>query len=842
MAPENRPQGHDKKVGNGQGKVFKRGEGLNTGPVGTGSRPQGSASHNSSNSMGHGGVQRPQRPQRDYPSGTPVNRGTRSGFGIGKIAIILIVAFVIFGGGGSLFSGLLGGGTSDFDMTSTQSTSSLGDVTTTTPNGDMTMAYSGTSMPDIGGLFQMLMGDYASMPQDYSTYSTGGMANYNTYSTSNTPSLNTNVAPGSRSKYTSIVGSGADQVTIMVYMCGTDLESRSGMGTADLQEMAKATLSDQVNLIVFTGGCKSWRNQVVSSRVNQIYQVTGGGLKCLSDNAGTAAMTDPNNLTAFIKFCNEYFPANRNELIFWDHGSGSLGGYGYDEKNERSGSMTLAGIDQALKNAGCYFDFIGFDACLMGTVENGLMLSDYADYLIASEETEPGVGWYYTNWLTKLTQNTSMPTVEVGKNIVDDFVDTCSSKCPGQKATLAVIDLAELGTTVPDKLAAFSDATSGLIESNDGFKTVSKARNNTKEFAQSSKIDQIDFVDFTNQLGTAEAGELGDALLSSIKYNRTERSISNAYGLSIYWPYKKASKVSNMIKTYEQIGMDSKYTKCIKAFASSEQAGQYTMDGQGTPMASLYGGMSGNGGYATSPSSGYSTYSDSLGSLLGSLLMGRDHINTGFDESELAISKNSAGDHVIKLSEENWANVAEIAVNVFYDDGEGFIDLGLDNAYSYDKDNNLIADFSGDWMSVEGRIVAYYCTDTEGNTQSPEGIVFNGYIPAILNGDRVELMVVFDNEHPYGHITGARRNYVEGETETIAKTMVPLKAGDEIEFICDYYTYDGQYENTYKLGDPVILSNPDAELEYLSIDSSATSVTYKFTDLYQQEYWSPVVQ
>ncbi|MBQ1490817.1 MAG: hypothetical protein IIZ39_02555, partial [Blautia sp.] len=73
--------------------------------------------------------------------------------------------------------------------------------------------------------------------------------------------------------------------------------------------------------------------------------------------------------------------------------------------------MPLASINKALKNAGLRYDFIGFDTCLMATVENARMLADYADYMIASEETEPGIGWYYTNWLTALSRNTSIPTV-----------------------------------------------------------------------------------------------------------------------------------------------------------------------------------------------------------------------------------------------------------------------------------------------------------------------------------------------------------------------------------------------------------------------------------------------
>ena len=106
--------------------------------------------------------------------------------------------------------------------------------------------------------------------------------------------------------------------------------------------------------------------------------------------------------------------------------------------------MDLAEIDQALTNADVAFDFIGFDACLMANTETALMLAEHADYLIASEETEPGIGWYYTDWLSALSKNTSMSTVQLGKNIADSFVSRCQQQTPGQGATLSVIDLAEV--------------------------------------------------------------------------------------------------------------------------------------------------------------------------------------------------------------------------------------------------------------------------------------------------------------------------------------------------------------------------------------------------------------
>ena len=69
--------------------------------------------------------------------------------------------------------------------------------------------------------------------------------------------VNGEVAKGARKKYTKLRGKGKDSVTMMVYMLGTDLESQSGMATADLNEMLYAGLDNRnVNVVVQTGGCR----------------------------------------------------------------------------------------------------------------------------------------------------------------------------------------------------------------------------------------------------------------------------------------------------------------------------------------------------------------------------------------------------------------------------------------------------------------------------------------------------------------------------------------------------------------------------------------------------------
>ena len=228
----------------------------------------------------------------------------------------------------------------------------------------------------------------------------------------------------------------------------------------------------------------------------------------------------------------------------------------------------------------------------MATVENGLMLDQYADYMIASEETEPGIGWYYTNWLTALSGNTSMPTIEIGKNIVDDFISTCNRDCRGQSATLSVVDLAELSYTVPTPFKAFSESLTDMI-SNQQYTEISTARNVTREFARSSAIDQIDLVHFAQNVGNDEGKKLSDVLLSAVKYNRTSSNMTNSYGMSIYFPYRKTSKVDTALNTYDAIGMDASYAKCIREFASLEVSGQVSTGGTSSPFPSLLGDLGG---------------------------------------------------------------------------------------------------------------------------------------------------------------------------------------------------------------------------------------------------------
>jgi hypothetical protein len=754
--------------------------------------------------------------------------------------LILLVLFLMFGGKSALtglFQSGSGAGTGNY---SSQGSGSAG-------SGTQGGLGSGWGSSGTQGLFGGTSGSFGSW-----LGGTGSSGSQSSQVAGNLGILNREVSPQAREKRTVLKGNGQDTVTIMVYMCGTDLESRAGMGTSDLTEMTRAEISDKVNLLVYTGGCTGWKNQIVSSRTNQIYQVKNGGLTCLVEDAGNVSMTDPDTLAGFIRWCGEHYPADRNSLIFWDHGGGSVSGYGYDQKFPRSGSMTLAMIDKALKDGGMTFDFIGFDACLMATMENALMLSQYGDYLIASEETEPGLGWYYTDWLTALSRNTSMATLEIGKQIVDDFISTCARQGQGQKTTLSVVDLAELEKTAPQALKAFSQSTGDLIR-NDSYQTVSRARSSVREFAQSSGIDQVDLVHLAENMGTQEGRQLSQVLKSAVKYNLTSRSMTDSWGISIYFPYKKLSSVDSMVKTYEAIGMDAEYTRCIQDFASLEASGQAASGGTGSPLPTLLG---------TGSSYGSGSDGEVLAQLLGAFLSGGyqvisglDSSNTGFlsgrspeeysgylaknqvDPAGLVWTRDRDGRQKLVLSDDQWDLIQNAELNVFYDDGEGYIDLGLDNVYEFDDQGNLVGEYDGTWLAINDQPVAYYFLDQAGDE---EAYMVTGRVPAMLNGRQVNLILVFDEENPRGYIAGAQTDYQEQETQTVAKGLTPLEPGDTLEFLCDYYSYDGNFRNNYYLGEPMTVEE-DMVISNVEIPGGTMEATYRLTDIYNQAYWTPVI-
>ena len=109
-------------------------------------------------------------------------------------------------------------------------------------------------------------------------------------------------------------------------------------------------------------------------------------------------------------------------MIFWNHGAGSILGFGADENFNYDGLYLYEMADAFLNSYdGQKFDIVGFDACLMASIEMASVLEPYSKYMVASEEVEPGGGWNYEYYFSAFAATPGMTGKEFGIAITDGY-------------------------------------------------------------------------------------------------------------------------------------------------------------------------------------------------------------------------------------------------------------------------------------------------------------------------------------------------------------------------------------------------------------------------------------
>ena len=212
----------------------------------------------------------------------------------------------------------------------------------------------------------------------------------------------------------------AETTTVLVYMCGTDLQEDA---CQDLIEMANADPSDDMNIVVLAGGAKEWSLDLLKGNTRNLLSFQSEADE--AEDWGRKSMGSPESLKEFLEYGLKEYPADRMIVILWDHGAGSEGGVCFDETANDDG-LTVVEINKVLGSLNVpdwHIDIFGCDACMMGTYEMAAMLSHYdIDYYIASEELEPGTGWYYTGWLEDLKNDPSISDEDLCGSIIREAV------------------------------------------------------------------------------------------------------------------------------------------------------------------------------------------------------------------------------------------------------------------------------------------------------------------------------------------------------------------------------------------------------------------------------------
>lgn len=265
--------------------------------------------------------------------------------------------------------------------------------------------------------------------------------------------------------------------TIMVYMCGSNLESDyaphgetpeyTGLATANIKEMLSVDLPDDVNVIIETGGCTEWETDygISYTRIGR-WHCEDGSL--VSDaQLGQADMGRELTFQNFMEWGLKSYPADHYGVVLWDHG-GAMGGCCYDDNYDDDSlynSEVHNALGRAFKSVGRTekLDWIGYDCCLMSVQDIADFNSDYFDYMVASQELEPGEGWDYDTWLSEIATDVSIDTPTLLGSIADGFVSKCA-QIGSSDATLSVLDLSK-ASAYRSAWEAMAAELSGVVDS-----------------------------------------------------------------------------------------------------------------------------------------------------------------------------------------------------------------------------------------------------------------------------------------------------------------------------------------------------------------------------------------
>ncbi len=540
------------------------------------------------------------------------------------------------------------------------------------------------------------------------------------------------------------------------YLCGSDLESQHGFATTDISEATGVELPDNVTVVIQTGGASEWQNETISADSIGRYTYANGEFEQV-DEQKQASMGDEKTLESFLKFCNKNYPAEHKMVLFWDHGGGSTSGAALDENFEND-YLSIPELRKAFEKT-CKpssekppYDIIGFDTCLMSTVDVANIFQDIGKYLVASEETEPGIGWAYDGWLGKLAEDTSISPKELGKAICDTYYKACEDYGLADDVTLAVTDLSKVPKVVEQYNLLGTEALINAVDDSSFFADFGRAAGSSENYGgNTEKSGYSDMADLGDLAKNSKKimPETSEGLLSAIKdavvYQVRGQYRGHATGLSCYFSYSGSPELyQNFTKASGSEAFDYFY--------------QYAFNGELSEQGYNY---------------------------LVQLFENMESEKKVPQKSQIkkkTIDQKELEDHKVDITEDNYAKLnigaenAALLSEVNYqlaiiDDGT-MVYLGSDNDIDADWEKGVFKDnFRGVWGSIDDHLVYMEVVST-----NDDYTTFS--TPIKLNGENYNLRIIYDNAKEKFEILGARK--ATADDGMADKDMVKLKPGDKV--------------------------------------------------------------
>ena len=388
-----------------------------------------------------------------------------------------------------------------------------------------------------------------------------------------------------------------NKTMVAIYSIGSDLEDDSdsndipdekeqgqnvndGASSDDMREMIKgykslnANQKSNIKLLIGYGGArkKGWQG-IKYTDINCLMKDAEddyfGNSDCYSKVVPKTNMGALKNLKEFLQTVKEQSKDCGKVIVsFADHGY-SFYGIGPDTNyDDDDNTLTLNEIRQAFLDTGLKPDMIGFDACLMGSMEVAKSLTGISQYMIASEETEPGHGWDYNMIFSYIGKNPEADVPTIGKYMVNSFITSPEHKDTEFK-TLSVIDLTKFNNVVGsiDKLLA----SLGTVDKY--YEPLLQAASKSEQYGKEGKGEPglcIDLVHFIQKIKNdkKELAPQCDAAIAQIKSfvvaSKQDGSRSNANGIAVYSPENLDIWTNGDYTT--DVSFSPKWTSFLKEF------------------------------------------------------------------------------------------------------------------------------------------------------------------------------------------------------------------------------------------------------------------------------------
>ena len=629
---------------------------------------------------------------------------------------------------------------------------------------------------------------------------------------------------------------------LAIYMVGSDLEDDDLSGTNDLRELITGynSLPDkqEVEVVVAFGGANKdgWRgmkfanmSQIIEDGKDRAQIIEDGKDSEFGNETGpdaylyhnaSANMDDEDSLKLFLDYIKSgYANFDQRFLTLWDHGN-SYKGFGGDTNFDPSDPMSMGEIASAFRRSEVgEFDLIGFDACFMASVEVAKVVEPHADYMIASEESEPGHGWLWSEVIRYYAQQDGI--VETGILMVDNFVQDVHGEPNAWGKTLSLLDLSEYDQLVATLNPVLSAYDRNLLSDTEYSSSFVYGSTRARSYGGSKKREEppvsIDLKHFAQLLADrspdadtkADIDELVAAIDEFVVHSAHDGSRPNSFGIAIDAPeLEKYMDYSDYKVSSAWLKLEQEYSELLR---NDTQAPTIVANYPRVDAGSLHFDPSTNAQFADR----------TAGPLV---IIGEDHLAevTGIYGSVKPVESNDGS------FDDYFMVVAELEAYLTENENEYFVPEWNQYWFAVEYDPNkptawIPASFAG-WFEAGDQAYTEYTAEIDfyrDGQSDPELAVMTLVVDGYVDG-HMEVVWHYINtyqEDENGEITFARASY----------EIIP---GNAIQFWNYGFNLNYPADDTwFPTGDGIVsfTQEPDFRLEHLKFrDGSGHVLGYEY--------------